>query len=191
MSLIPTALGAMLSKTFAEPLIGRLGYRRTLIGNTVLLGLMIASFALVDLETGRWELMHLKDVRRGTATGPLTGAGHKTVRKVQRSAIPHSMNRRSLVSLGVIATVICALLPASLRATAPPAAPFDRQNFVAWCIVPYDAKKRSPADRAEMLVRLGDKVDRGQPLVRLFAHDQHRDTATQMIHAAIQISDQP
>ncbi|WP_353090750.1 multidrug transporter subunit MdtD [Methylibium sp.] len=57
MSLIPTALGAMLSKTFAEPLIGRLGYRRTLIGNTVLLGLMIASFALVDLETGRWALM--------------------------------------------------------------------------------------------------------------------------------------
>jgi sugar phosphate isomerase/epimerase len=110
---------------------------------------------LTQKHAGRWELMHLKDVRRGTATGPLTGAGHKTVRKVQRSAIPHSMNRRSLVSLGVIATMICALLPASLRAAAPPAAPFDRQNFVAWCIVPYDAKKRSPADRAEMIVRLG------------------------------------
>ncbi|WP_428423820.1 multidrug transporter subunit MdtD [Methylibium sp.] len=57
MSLIPTALGAMLSKTFAAPLIRHLGYRTTLVGNTVLLGLMIASFALVDRDTGRVPLM--------------------------------------------------------------------------------------------------------------------------------------
>jgi pyrimidine-nucleoside phosphorylase len=41
----------------------------------------------------------------------------------------------------------------------------------------------------EMLVRLGDKIDRGQPLVRLFARDEHREVATRMIHAAIQVSD--
>ncbi len=47
MSMIPTALGAMLCKAFAEPLIRALGYRRVLVGNTLLLGAMIASFALV------------------------------------------------------------------------------------------------------------------------------------------------
>ena len=32
---------------------------------------------------------------------------------------------------------------------------FDMDNLVAWCIVPFDAMERSPADRAEMLVELG------------------------------------
>jgi hypothetical protein len=32
---------------------------------------------------------------------------------------------------------------------------FARQNLVAWCIVPFDAKGRSPSDRAEMVKRLG------------------------------------
>lgn len=34
---------------------------------------------------------------------------------------------------------------------------FAEDNLVAWCIVPFDAKKRGPAERAEMLVRLGLK----------------------------------
>jgi len=32
---------------------------------------------------------------------------------------------------------------------------FARDNLVAWCIVPFDAKHRTPAQRAEMLQRLG------------------------------------
>ena len=32
---------------------------------------------------------------------------------------------------------------------------FDQQNLVAWCIVPFDAQQRGPAERAEMLKRLG------------------------------------
>ena len=32
---------------------------------------------------------------------------------------------------------------------------FARQNLVAWCIVPFDAKKRGPEERAKMLKRLG------------------------------------
>ncbi len=32
---------------------------------------------------------------------------------------------------------------------------FARENLVAWCIVPFDAKKRGPEARAEMLRRLG------------------------------------
>ena len=32
---------------------------------------------------------------------------------------------------------------------------FARTNLVAWCIVPFDAKKRGPAERAEMVAKLG------------------------------------
>lgn len=32
---------------------------------------------------------------------------------------------------------------------------FARDNLVAWCIVPFDAKKRGPAERSAMLVDLG------------------------------------
>jgi putative heme-binding domain-containing protein len=34
---------------------------------------------------------------------------------------------------------------------------FARDNLIAWCIVPFDAKKRGPEERAEMLHRLGFK----------------------------------
>lgn len=51
MSMIPGALGAMLSKTFAERLIKRLGYRRVLVGNTLALAGLIASFALVQRDS--------------------------------------------------------------------------------------------------------------------------------------------
>lgn len=40
------------------------------------------------------------------------------------------------------------LSPANLKA-------FDRTNLVAWCIVPFDAKKRGPEERAAMLERMG------------------------------------
>lgn len=54
------------------------------------------------------------------------------------------------------------LLCAPLRAAEPAAAEstrklFRRDNLVAWCIVPFDAKNRSPEDRAAMLRRLGFK----------------------------------
>ena len=39
---------------------------------------------------------------------------------------------------------------------------FARSNLVAWCIVPFDALKRGPTERAAMLDRLG---------LRLFAYD--------------------
>jgi hypothetical protein len=53
--------------------------------------------------------------------------------------------------------LVAAWLP-SLGA-APPVAQdpkvFARGNLVAWCIVPFDAKNRGPAERAAMLKRLG------------------------------------
>lgn len=56
------------------------------------------------------------------------------------------------------------LLPLALLAVAvpgrsadpPPAAKlFDPPNLVAWCIVPFDAKKRGPEERVAMLKQLG------------------------------------
>ena len=47
------------------------------------------------------------------------------------------------------------LLPTA--AAAADAKLFARENLVAWCIVPFDAKKRTPEDRAAMLKRLGFK----------------------------------
>ena len=57
MTMIPLAIGAMLIKPLAKPLIDRLGYRRILIGNTVLLGSLIASLATVDAQTPRLLLL--------------------------------------------------------------------------------------------------------------------------------------
>lgn len=56
MSMIPLALAAMAMKPLAKPLIDRLGYRRILTFNTVLLGLLITSLALVDGQTSHLQL---------------------------------------------------------------------------------------------------------------------------------------
>jgi azurin/sugar phosphate isomerase/epimerase len=61
---------------------------------------------------------------------------------------------------------LCATLLALLSFAAPlnPAVAaepradiFARENLVAWCIVPFDTKKRGPEERAQMLDRLGIK----------------------------------
>ncbi|MCW7540210.1 multidrug transporter subunit MdtD [Aquabacterium sp. A7-Y] len=57
MTLIPAALGAMFSKAFAERLIKRLGYRRVLVANTLLLAATIASFALVQRGAPQLQLL--------------------------------------------------------------------------------------------------------------------------------------
>src|SRR5512135_3332859 len=56
----------------------------------------------------------------------------------------------------------CLLLALFARPDFAPAAPppdlFARSNLVAWCIVPFDAKKRGPEERAAMLEKLGFKL---------------------------------
>jgi sugar phosphate isomerase/epimerase len=56
------------------------------------------------------------------------------------------------------------LLLAGLRAASAKERPTvsDPKNLIAWCIVPFDAKRRGPEERAEMLARLG---------IRHFAYD--------------------
>ena len=56
---------------------------------------------------------------------------------------------RTLLSLALASTILSS-------ASAAPAI-FARTNLVAWCIVPFDAKKRGPAERAEMAAKLGFK----------------------------------
>jgi EmrB/QacA subfamily drug resistance transporter len=51
LTMVPTVVGAMLIKFFAEPVIKRFGYRRVLVVNTLLLGCFIAGFSLVDGAT--------------------------------------------------------------------------------------------------------------------------------------------
>lgn len=62
----------------------------------------------------------------------------------------------------VVASILSSLIaPAHLVAQAPkPAASNDLlrpDNLMAWCIVPFDAKKRGPEERAAMLEKLGFK----------------------------------
>jgi len=57
LSMVPTVIGAMTIKFFAERVIKRFGYRRVLTFNTLLLGVFIASFSLVDRSTPHWLIL--------------------------------------------------------------------------------------------------------------------------------------
>ena len=73
----------------------------------------------------------------------------------------HVQNRR-LVRLAVFLVFLCGAGLSALAVTPAAAAAaeediFAANNLVAWCIVPFDAKKRGPEERAQMLDRLGLK----------------------------------
>jgi sugar phosphate isomerase/epimerase len=61
------------------------------------------------------------------------------------------------LSVAVLLVLTFRISAAALAAEPPQTRPsiFARDNLVAWCIVPFDAKHRAPAERAEMLQRLG------------------------------------
>jgi EmrB/QacA subfamily drug resistance transporter len=54
MMMIPIALAGMLVKKLGMPLIGRFGYRRILIVNTLVVGAFMASFSLFGLQQPQW-----------------------------------------------------------------------------------------------------------------------------------------
>jgi hypothetical protein len=54
MMMVPAALAGMFSKSMVVPLVHRLGYRRVLVGNTLLVGTTMASFALVRPGLPLW-----------------------------------------------------------------------------------------------------------------------------------------
>ncbi|WP_162669467.1 sugar phosphate isomerase/epimerase family protein [Gemmata massiliana] len=62
------------------------------------------------------------------------------------------------MSRALLLATIAVCFPQPVRAADnPPADPFTRDKLVAWCIVPFDAKKRTPAERVEMLKKIGFK----------------------------------
>ena len=63
------------------------------------------------------------------------------------------MHRRVLLFGLILLLSPCRTVMAQL----PAEGLFSRTNLVAWCIVPFDSKKRGPEERAQMLERLGVK----------------------------------
>ena len=59
------------------------------------------------------------------------------------------------VAFSFAGKAVAADAPDVTAGAATPDELFARKNLVAWCIVPFDAKKRGPKERAEMLQRLG------------------------------------
>jgi pyrimidine-nucleoside phosphorylase len=68
---------------------------------------------------------------------------------------------------------------------------------LGWAIIGMGGGRKQvgdPIDHSvgiEMLVRLGDRVERGQPLVNIFAREQFRETAARQIEQAIHIAPEP
>jgi EmrB/QacA subfamily drug resistance transporter len=54
MMMVPVAVASIIAKRICTPLIKRLGYRNVLIGNTILVGLAIAGFALISPQQPLW-----------------------------------------------------------------------------------------------------------------------------------------
>lgn len=57
MTMIPTAVGAILAKPFVTNLVYRFGFRKMLVVNTLLLGAMIASFSTITPQTNYYALL--------------------------------------------------------------------------------------------------------------------------------------
>ncbi len=53
----PTALGSIIAKSMVTQVLRRLGYRHTLVGITVIIGLMIAQFSLQSPAMAIWMLI--------------------------------------------------------------------------------------------------------------------------------------
>ncbi|HNQ90424.1 MAG TPA: TIM barrel protein [Verrucomicrobiota bacterium] len=84
------------------------------------------------------------------ASGQPAHALPRTLRPARRAAF--------LGLLSLAAAIVLNAAPApETNAPAAPRIPglFARSNLVAWCIVPFDAKRRGPEERAAMLERIG------------------------------------
>lgn len=55
--MVPTAIGSILAKSMVTQVLKRLGYRRTLVGVTLFIGLMIAQFSLQTAMMPVWMLL--------------------------------------------------------------------------------------------------------------------------------------
>ena len=56
---LPQAVASIGLKAFMPAILARLGYRNVLVANTIVVGLLIASFATVDVDTPVWRIVAL------------------------------------------------------------------------------------------------------------------------------------
>ena len=102
MMMLPVALAGMVTKTLATRLITRLGYRKVLVLNTVLVGLSMASFALVTPAQPLWlklvqlaifgavnsmQFTAMNTVTLKDLDGPLASSGNSLLSMVQMLAM--------------------------------------------------------------------------------------------------------
>ena len=102
MMMLPVALASMVTKTLATRLITRMGYRKVLVLNTVLVGLTMASFALVTPAQPLWlkvvqlaifgavnsmQFTAMNTVTLKDLEGPLTSSGNSLLSMVQMLAM--------------------------------------------------------------------------------------------------------
>jgi hypothetical protein len=67
------------------------------------------------------------------------------------------MKTTIVVLTAVLLTSLSSAAPVTKAEGSPGLKLFAKKNLVAWCIVPFDAAKRGPKARVEMLLRLGIK----------------------------------
>ncbi|MEO5794524.1 MAG: multidrug transporter subunit MdtD [Rhodoferax sp.] len=102
MMMLPVALAGMVTKTLATRLITRMGYRKVLVLNTLLVGLAMASFALVTREQPLWlklvqlaifgavnsmQFTAMNTVTLKDLDGPLASSGNSLLSMVQMLAM--------------------------------------------------------------------------------------------------------
>ena len=115
MMMLPVALAGMVTKTLATRLITWLGYRQVLVLNTVLVGLTMASFALVSPEQPLWlrivqlaffgavnsmQFTAMNTVTLKDLDGPLASSGNSLLSMVQMLAMGMGVAAASAVLAG-------------------------------------------------------------------------------------------
>ena len=79
-----------------------------------------------------------------------------------RNTMTENINRArfrfgSFLTMSILVPVLMFGCSSETDDSLPSKSVFDKDNLVAWCIVPFDPSERNPQQRAEMLERLGIK----------------------------------
>jgi EmrB/QacA subfamily drug resistance transporter len=119
--MLPVAATAMLSKKLITTLIQRHGYRRVLLTNTVLVGLMMASFALTSLQQPLWLRLLQLAIFGGVNSMQYTAMNTLTLKDLGAAGASSGNSLFSLVQMlsmslgvtvaGAILTTFTSLLP--------------------------------------------------------------------------------
>jgi EmrB/QacA subfamily drug resistance transporter len=121
--IMPQALAALGTKFFLPKILGVVGYRMVLISNTIILGLVLIAFALVDRGTPPWAIVALAAVYgvfqslQMTSMNTLVYADVPSERASSASTLASTLQQLSL-SFGVAAAGLTTafFIPPSVRA---------------------------------------------------------------------------